>query len=65
MNKSEKIFAPQIHYFLELLSSSMLSPRACTPETYEMLPALFAEVRKISPYYPNGVRIIGITVRKE
>ena len=58
MNKSENIFAPQIHYFLELLSSSTLSPRNCTPETYEMLPELFSEVRKISPYYPNGVRKI-------
>ena len=58
MNKSENIFAPQIHYFLELLSSSTLSPRKCTPETYEMLPELFSEVRKISAYYPNGVRKI-------
>lgn len=58
MNKSENIFAPQIHYFLEFLSSSTLSPRNCTPETYEMLPELFSEVRKISPYYPNGVRKI-------
>ena len=58
MNKSENIFAPQIHYFLELLSPSTLSPRNCTPETYEMLPELFSEVRKISPYYPNGVRKI-------
>ena len=58
MNKSGNIFAPQIHYFLELLSSSTLSPRKCTPETYEMLPELFSEVRKISAYYPNGVRKI-------
>ena len=58
MNKSENIFAPQIHCFLELLSSSTLSPRKCTPETYEMLPELFSEVRKISAYYPNGVRKI-------
>lgn len=64
MNKSGNIFAPQIHYFLELLSSSMLSPRDCTPETYEMLPELFAEVRKISPYYSNGVRKIFYRVNR-
>ena len=62
-NKAVRLTAPKIQNYIDCLNNaSGLEPHACTPETLAMLPGLFAEVMKISPYCANGVREIHICV---
>ena len=64
MDKNNEILltAPKIDGYIDQLKSSGFQPHDCTPETTAMLPALFAEVMKISPYYANGVRVLHFRV---
>lgn len=61
-NKEIRLTAPKVDGYVNQLSTSGLQPRDCTPETLAMLPELFAEVMKISPYYSNGVRVLHLCV---
>ena len=61
-DKAVRLTAPKVQNYIDCLNSYGLEPHACTPETLAMLPELFAEVMKISPYYANGVRLLHFCV---
>ena len=61
-DKAVRLTAPKVQNYIDSLNSYGLEPHACTPETLAMLPELFAEVMKISPYYANGVRLLHFCV---
>lgn len=54
--------APQVDYYRNCLGGSGHEARMCAPETIAKLPALLAEMRKISPYYDNGMRVLHFCV---
>ena len=61
-DKAIRLTAPRVDGYIDQLKSTGLQPNDCTPETIAMLPELFAEVMKISPYYANGVRVLHFPV---
>ncbi len=63
MNKKTIEFtAPKLEQYDRHGSYHDCRQQDVNPETTALLPALFAEIRKISPYYKNGARILHFCV---
>ena len=54
-NEKTRLTAPIVDSYVERLHRNGLESYPCSQETYAMLPALFAEVMKISPYKSKNV----------
>ena len=63
-HKNKKLTAPQVENYRNWLGASGHSARDCNAETIAALPALFEEVKKVSPYYDNGIRELHFKVER-
>ncbi len=63
MNKKNiELTAPKLELYNRHDTCHDYRQQEVNPETIALLPALFAEIRKISPYYENGARILHFCV---